>query len=106
MFKRVISEKGQEMWYKDGKLTAKKYVPEEDIKKYEETKEELPDVKEEPALPPRKICIICGEPEENQRTVRIDEESISVKLCGDCYYSITLGEIVQKVKKEKENGRI
>jgi len=109
MYKRVVSNKGQEMWYKDGKLTAKKYVPQEEIEK-EVVKDELVNngVQPEnveisiPTAPWEKSgCLICGGPVEYQRFATVDGEAITIKLCGDCYYTRTLGEMIGKIKKMK-----
>jgi hypothetical protein len=111
MFKRVISETGQELWYKDGKLTAKKYIPQEDIDRYEKPIEKPTIVFTKTEVPENKPktysgCIFCGGAVESQRSCMIGEDVINVKLCGGCYYEKTLGEVVQKVNKEKLNGRI
>lgn len=110
MYKKVITKRGQELWYKDGKMTSKKYVPIEEIEK-QEVKDTLvnngvqPEPQEEPQVTGPRGCIICGGPAEYQRFATIDGEAVTIKLCGDCYYTRTLGEMVGKIKKEKNDGR-
>jgi hypothetical protein len=104
-YKRVITKKGQELWYKDGKLTAKKYVPQEEIEN--QNKASIKEVSEavEITVPTpawdTSGCLVCGGPVEYQRFATIDDEAVTIKLCGDCYYTRTLGEMIGKIKKMK-----
>lgn len=100
MFKRTVTKKGQELWYKDGKLTAKKHVPIEEIEKYivKDTLENAGVFTTSTTTVPAG-CVMCGAPIEYQRAVNVNGEQKTIQLCGDCYYTKTLGEIVGKIKK-------
>jgi hypothetical protein len=106
MYKKIVSKKGKEMWYKDGKMVSKNDVPVEELDK-SFVKDILDKIDPEPdeLKPSTSTCIMCDGPNEHQRNVRIEEEVITVTLCDYCYYDTTLGDIVSKVTKEKNNER-
>lgn len=80
--KKVINKKtGKPMYYKDGKLISAKEIPME-----EKTKG----------------CLFCDTPTEFQRNVAFKDTRIDVKLCANCYFIKTLGEIVERLNKKED----
>lgn len=124
MYKRIITKKGREMIYKDGKLVSTKEVPEQELAKLRvveytsttsngepivvdgvEMVEEVqtvdgvvpnqPTLRQEEAPVVEKICIFCGQNGDASKFVNLQ----TAYLCEEDYLSKTTGEVVEQLRK-------
>lgn len=104
-YKKVIAKNGRVMFYADGKMVSKEYIPvtvKEELKTATVVESETPlsqDHFETPRQVDQKTCIICGDPAEHQKFLSGD----IIGLCREHYLNTSSGKIAQAVREKYQD---